>query len=663
MDPTGVGMMGSQSEPSVVWRPPADARKTTRMGKYMDWLADNRGLEFATYDDLWRWSVADLEAFWSSIWEFFSVRAYSPYKRVLEGEMPDARWFVGATLNYAEHTLWRRGTSPALISESQTVGRQEITWDHLADQVGRARAGLVQLGVGRGDRVAAYLPNIPETVVAFLATASLGAVWSSCAPEFGPRAVIDRFRQIEPKVLLTVDGYRYGVRDIDLATNIKMIRSGLPSLEATVGVSYLDQTGQLPSSISWADLVGGTGDLHYAPVPFDHPLYVLFSSGTTGLPKPIVHGHGGILIEHLKTHALLSDIGPDDRFFWFTTTGWMMWNHLISNLAAGSTLVLFDGDPSYPDLSTLWQLAESTGITWFGTSAGFLMGCRAAGLRPGNQFDLKSIRAVGSTGSPLPAEGFRWVYEEVGSDLLLSSVSGGTDVCSAFVGGCRLVPVWTGEISCRYLGAKVEAFDSAGRSVVGKPGELVVTKPMPSMPVGFWGDKDGSRYRQAYFADYPGVWRHGDWITITERGSCIISGRSDATLNRGGVRLGTGDFYAAVADIPGVVDSLVVHLGDSFGGGDKLVLLVQLIPGAELDRQLEHAIKETLRSSLSPRHVPDEIYQVPSIPTTLSGKKLELPVKKILAGADPGDVASSDALKNPESLEAIRQLAEQRTGT
>jgi acetoacetyl-CoA synthetase len=656
-------MTPSRSEPEVLWWPPADARKKTRIGKYMDWLADHRGLKFATYEQLWRWSVADLEAFWSSIWEYFEVRAHSPYKKVLEGDMPHARWFEGATLNYTEHTLWRRGNTPALISESQTVGRREITWDQLTDQVGRARVGLERLGVGKGDRVAAYLPNIPETVVAFLATASLGAVWSSCAPEFGPRAVIDRFRQIEPKVLLTVEGYRYGVREIDLAPNLETIRSGLPSLEATVVVGYLDQTRQLPDTLSWADLVGGAGVLQCVPVPFDHPLYVLFSSGTTGLPKPIVHGHGGILIEHLKTHALLSDIGPGDRFFWFTTTGWMMWNHLVSHLAVGSTLVLFDGDPSYPDLSTLWQLAESTGMTWFGTSAGFLMSCRAAGLRPGDQFDLKSMRAVGSTGSPLPAEGFRWVYEAVGSGLLLSSVSGGTDVCSAFVGGCPLVPVWVGEISCRYLGVKVEAFDPSGESVVGKPGELVVTKPMPSMPVGFWGDKDGSRYNQAYFADYPGVWRHGDWITLTDRGSCIISGRSDATLNKGGVRLGTGDFYAAVADVPGVVDSLVVHLGDSSGSGDRLVLLVQLTPGAQLDASLEQAIKQALRSSLSPRHVPDEIHRVPSIPTTLSGKKLELPVKKILAGADPGDVASSDALKNPESLEAIHKLAKQRTRT
>lgn len=661
MDSTGLGMTYESSQPDVLWQPAADARQRTRIGQYMDWLGERRGLEFSTYEDLWHWSVDDLEAFWSSIWEFFSIRAHTPYKRVLEGDMPGARWFEGATLNYAEHTLWKRGSSPALISESQTVGRQVISWDELVDQVSRVRTGLEHLGIGVGDRVAAYLPNIPETVVAFLATASLGAVWSSCAPEFGPRAVIDRFHQIEPKVLLTVDGYRFGPREIDLTENIAMIRSGLPSVEATVQFSYLDRFRTLPGGIRWADLTAESGELHSAPVPFDHPLYILFSSGTTGLPKAIVHGHGGILLEHLKTHALLSNIGPDDRFFWFTTTGWMMWNHLVSHLAVGSTLVLFDGDPSYPDLSTLWDLAESTGMTFFGTSAGFLMGCRAAGIRPAKQFDLTTIKTVGSTGSPLPAEGFLWVREAVGSHVQLSSVSGGTDVCSAFVGGCPLVPVWVGEISCRYLGAKVESFDSSGKPLIGAPGELVVTKPMPSMPIGLWGDLDGSAYRKAYFADFPGVWRHGDWITITERGSCIISGRSDATLNRGGVRLGTGDFYAVVADVPGVVDSLVVHLDDDFG--DRLVLLVQLAPGTELDRHIERAIRQGLRSNLSPRHVPDEIHQVPSIPTTLSGKKLELPVKRILAGADPGDVASSDALKNPESLEAVRLLAEKQPKT
>lgn len=647
-------------EPEVLWRPAPDAKRTTRIGRYFGWLTEHRGLDFVDYNQIWQWSVEDLEGFWTSIWEYFEIKAHSPYQRVLQGEMPGARWFEGATLNYAEHAVSRRGESPALISDSQTVGRRETSWDELADQVGRARAGLRRLGVGNGDRVAAFLPNIPEAIVAFLACASLGAVWSSCAPEFGPRAVIDRFRQIEPKVLLTVDGYRYGKREVDLRANVASIRAELPSVETTVHVRYLNQGEPLLGTIDWEHLIDTAANLAFEPVPFDHPLYILFSSGSTGMPKPIVHGHGGILIEHLKTHALLSDIGADDRFFWFTTTGWMMWNHLVSHLLVGATLVLFDGDPSYPDLSTLWRLAESTRMTWFGASAGFLMSSRAAGLRPGEQFNLVSLRGVGSTGSPLPAEGFRWVYGTVGPNLLLSSLSGGTDVCSGFVGGCPLVPVWAGEISCRYLGAKVEAFDSSGRPVIGEPGELVVTRPMPSMPVGLWGDLDGSRYRRAYFDTYPGVWRHGDWITITERGSCIISGRSDATLNRGGVRLGTSDFYAVVGEVPGVIDSLVVHLEDSQNAAGRLVLLVQLDPGVQLDLSLEQAIKDALRSHLSPRHVPDEIHHVPSIPTTLSGKKLELPVKRILSGAEPDEVASTDALRDPDSLEAIRNLASRR---
>lgn len=646
--------------PEVLWRPPPDVRSTTRIGSYLGWLRTQRGLDFSDYNRLWHWSVDDLEGFWTSIWEFFEIRSQSPYTNVLRGEMPGARWFEGATLNYAEHALLRHGQVPALISESQTVGRRETSWDELADQIGRARAGLRRIGVGKGDRVAAYLPNIPETIVAFLACASLGAVWSSCAPEFGPRAVIDRFRQIEPKVLLTIDGYRYGNREVDLRANVEAIRTELPSVETTIHVRYLNPDRALPDALDWERLLAGEADLAFEPVPFSHPLYILFSSGTTGLPKPIVHGHGGILIEHLKTHALLSDIGADDRFFWYTTTGWMMWNHLVSHLLVGATLVLFDGDPSYPDLSTLWRLASDTRMTWFGASAGFLMSSRAAGLRPGQQFDLSSLRAVGSTGSPLPAEGFRWVYDAVGSNLLLSSLSGGTDVCSGFVGGCPLVPVWAGEISCRYLGAKVEAFDSSGRPVIGEPGELVVTRPMPSMPVGFWNDDDGSRYRRAYFDTYPGVWRHGDWITITERGSCIISGRSDATLNRGGVRLGTSDFYSVVGEVPEVVDSLVVHLDDPDDAAGRLVLLVQLVPGAQLDPSLERTIIHALRSSLSPRHVPDVIHQVASIPMTLSGKKLELPVKLILSGAEPDQVASTDALRNPDSLDAIRNLVQNR---
>jgi len=450
-------------------------------------------------------------------------------------------------------------------------------------------------------------------------------------------------------VLLTIDGYRYGGRDVDRTQELAAIRAALPSLKATVVVPYLTDGAAIPDAVPWGELAAESGNLAFEAVPFDHPLYVLFSSGTTGLPKPIVHGHGGILLEHLKIHALHHDLGPDDRFFWYTTTGWMMWNYLMSGLLVGSTIVLYDGSPAHPDLMRLWHLASETATTCFGTSAPFLMACRKAGLEPGRQVDLSRLRSIGSTGAPLPAEGFRYVYEAIGSDLQLASVSGGTDVCTAFVGVSPLVPVWEGEISCRHLGCRVEAFDPNGQSLIGEQGELVITAPMPSMPTGFWNDPDGSRYRAAYFADYPDVWRHGDWITITERGSCVITGRSDATLNRGGVRIGTAEFYAIVEGFPEVADSLVVHLED----GDRLILFLALQPGKELDDALRSRLISDLRANLSPRHAPDEIVAVPSIPRTLSGKKLEVPVKRILTGTPPDRAASRDSLSDPTSLDAF----------
>jgi acetoacetyl-CoA synthetase len=610
----------------VLWTPPLDG--TTAIERFMA----QQG--FDAYDDLWRWSVDDLEGFWAAVWSFCRVEASQPYQRVLSSRsMPGARWFEGARLSYAAHAL--RGEGPtAVVGVSQTRERVELSWDELRDQVARCRAGLRRLGVRRGDRVAAYLPNVPEAVVAFLATASLGAIWTSCAPEFGVQAVLDRLAQVEPVVLLAVEGYRYGDRDVDRRDEVAAIRAGLPSVRHVVTVPYLHPDGD------WDDLLGEGGDLAHEQVPPDHPLYVLYSSGTTGLPKPIVHGHGGILLEHLKVLTLHADLGPGDRFSWFTTTGWMMWNYLVSGLLVGSTVVLFDGDPGSPDLDVLWQLCEDEQLTWFGASAPFLMACRKAGLRPGERHDLSRLRAVGSTGAPLPAEGFRWVYEAVKPDALLSSISGGTDVCSAFVGGCPVVPVRAGEISCRYLGCAVDSID----------GELVVTAPMPSMPVGFWGDGDGSRYRAAYFEEHPGVWTHGDWVDFTETGGVVITGRSDATLNRGGVRIGTSEIYRVVESVPGVHDSLVVHLED----GDRLVLFVVADhhPGDEL--------REVLRRELSPRHAPDEVHLVPAIPTTLSGKKLEVPVKRILAGADPDSVASRDALKDPTSLDPFVEIARRR---
>ncbi|HEX6422946.1 MAG TPA: acetoacetate--CoA ligase [Acidimicrobiales bacterium] len=651
---------GGRERGRLLWEPPADVPELSRIGRYLRWLAVERGLSFDGYDDLWRWSVDDLDTFWRSIWDHFQLDSATPVGAALaDSRMPGARWFPGVELNYAAHALRSEPDGPAIVGRSQSRGRVEVSMVELRDQVARCRAGLIRLGVGRGDCVAAYLPNIPETVVAFLATASLGAIWSSCAPEFGTRSVVDRLRQIEPAVLLAVDGYRYGAKSVDRAGEVAAIRAALPSLRATVTVPYLvdePEAARHEGSTLWDELLSEPVELDFEDVAFDHPLYVLYSSGTTGLPKAIVHGHGGILVEHHKVLALHNDLGPGDRFSWFTTTGWMMWNYLVSGLLVGATTVLFDGDPGHPDLGELWRMAGDEAITFFGTSAPFLLACRKAGVEPAALADLSRLRGVGSTGAPLPAEGFEWVYEAVGRDLLLSSISGGTDVCTAFVGGCPLVPVRAGEISCRYLGAKVEAYDESGRPVVGEQGELVISAPMPSMPVGFWGD-DGSRYRAAYFETHPGVWTHGDWITVFPDGACEITGRSDATLNRGGVRMGTAELYTVVESLPEVADSLVVHVEDPGGGPGRLLLFVTPAAGARLDDDLRGRLARALRTELSPRHVPDEIHEVPGVPRTLSGKKLEVPVKRILTGTDPDVAASRGSLANPEVLDAYAGYA------
>ena len=655
-------MIETMPTPPVLWTPPPDARRRTRIGAYLDWLERERGRSFRDYDALLRWSIDDLDGFWASVWDHFGVRSTTdPGAALAEARMPGARWFPTARLSWAEHCLrldGRAADDVVIAARAQTRDRIQLTADELRDEVARVRRGLQRLGIGSGDRVAAYLPNVPEAIIAALATASLGATWSSCAPEFGTRSVVDRWSQIDPKVLLTIDGYRYGDRDVDRAGEVAAIRAALPGLTATVVLPYLDpDASAIPEALTWSELRADSGEMAFEPVAFDHPLFILYSSGTTGLPKPIVHGHGGILLEHLKIHALHHDLGAEDRFFWFSTTGWMMWNYLVSGLAVGSSIVLYDGAPNHPDLSALWRLAAEEGVTYFGTSAPFLMACRKAGIVPSRDHDLSRLRAIGSTGAPLPAEGFRWVHEAIGPSVQLQSVSGGTDVCTAFVGASPLVPVWEGEISCRHLGCAVEAFAPNGRPLVGEQGELVITEPMPSMPVGFWNDPDGSRYRAAYFDDFPGVWRHGDWITFTERGSCVISGRSDATLNRGGVRIGTAEFYAVVEGFDEVIDSLVVHLDD----GDQLLLFVTLRDGASLTDDLRRRLAAELRTSLSPRHVPDQITAVPSIPRTLSGKKLEVPVKRILTGT-PADVAASrGSLADPSSLDAFAAMAARST--
>lgn len=645
----------------VLWTPPADALDTTREGRFLQWVNETRGLALGTHEDLWAWSVADLGAFWQAVWDYFEVQSHSPHTTALASrEMPGASWFPGATLNYAEHML---GTSEdtdrvAVVGVSQTRADVELTFGELRDQVARARTVLAGMGVGRGDRVVAYLPNIPETLVAFLATASLGAVWASCATELGPRSVVDRFAQVEPTVLLVTGGYVYGKKVIDRRDEVAAVRAELPGVAHVVDVGYGPYA--VPDAEDWQALLREVTPepMAFEAVPFDHPLFVLFSSGTTGQPKAIVHGHGGILLEHLKNHALSWDMGPVDRMLWFSTTAWMMWNALVSSLLVRASIVMVDGNPMWPDVAWQWSLAERTGATIMGASPGWVMACRKAGIVPRSDYDL-AVRLVGSAGAPLPPEGYAWVLDAVGEHVVLNVGSGGTDVCSGIVQNHPLLPVYAGEISGRALGVDVHAFDEAGQEVVGELGELVITSPMPSMPIGFWGDPDGARYRDAYFDHYPGVWRHGDWIVFNDNGSCHVAGRSDATLNRGGVRLGTAEFYRVVEELDGVADSLVVHLEDPAGGNGELILFVALDTGVELDDGLRRAIAGALRGSLSPRHVPDRIVELPVVPRNLTGKKLELPVKRILGGAPLEQVASRDALAVPTSLDPVVDLAKE----
>ncbi|HXE43970.1 MAG TPA: acetoacetate--CoA ligase [Conexibacter sp.] len=636
--------------PPILWTPTAERIEHAWLTRYQRWVGERLGRTFGSYAELWRWSVDDVDAFWRSIWDFFDVQADGSPERVLgRREMPGAEWFPDVALNYAEHVFRGKADGDVAIRHaSELRPLAEMTWGELRTLTARIAAGLRAQGVARGDRVVAYLPNIPEAIAAMLATASIGATWSSAAPEFGARSVIDRFAQIEPTVLLAVDGYRYNGRDFDRSAQVAEIAEAVGGRLVRFG--YLRGSG-----FEDGFLGDGDAELSFDRVPFDHPLWVLYSSGTTGLPKAIVQGHGGILLEQLKKGHLHLDAHAEDRVFWFTTTGWMMWNFLLGVLVTPASIVLYDGNPGHPDMSALWELAAQAGITIFGTGAAYIAQCMKDGVEPrAGGRDLSALHAVGATGSPLSPEGFQWVSDQLGADTWLFSTSGGTDVCTAFVGGVPTLPVYRGELQAASLGCKVEAWDPDGRPLIGEVGELVITEPLPSMPVYLWNDPAGERYRDSYFDMYPGVWRHGDWIELTERGTAIISGRSDATINRGGVRMGTAEIYRAVLSVDEVLDALVVDV-DGW-----MPLFVVLRDEAALDDDLTKRIAQRVREDCSPRHVPNEVHAVAEIPRTLSGKVLEVPVKRILEGADAGRVASRDSLRNPAALDWFADFAARR---
>jgi acetoacetyl-CoA synthetase len=657
MTPQSVG------EGTVLWEPSDEIKHQAITTNYINWLKTHKSLNFNDYNSLWQWSVTEIEDFWQSLWEFFEIKASKPFSGVLTArKMPGAEWFAGAELNYAEH-VFRRMTPDraALMFQSEIRPLEEISWDELYRKVAAVRTSLGNMGVKRGDRVAAYIPNIPEAIIAFLACAAIGATWSSCSPDFGTRSVIDRFKQIEPKVLLAVDGYQYGGKRFDCLTAISELQQSLLSLENTILIPYLQMdagSGEMDGILMWDDLLIEGGELLFEQVPFDHPLWVVYSSGTTGLPKALVHGHGGILLELMKFTGLHMDVHPGDRFFWFSTTGWVMWNVLQSSLLMGATPILYDGSPGYPDMEVLWQLAEHSAMTVFGTSAAYLMSCMNAGMEPGRRYNLNALKAIGSTGSPLSPEGFGWVYDHVKKDILLGSVSGGTDPCTAFLGCSPVLPVCAGELQCRCLGVSARAYDENGNSLIDEVGELVITEPMPSMPLYLWNDPGNIHYYECYFDMYPGVWRHGDWLKITSRGSGVILGRSDSTINRFGVRMGSSEIYAAVEELEEVADSLVFGF-ETPAGKYLMPLFVVLQEGIELDDTLIKSINDKIRTALSPRHVPDEIYAIREVPRTLNAKKLEVPAKKILSGIPLEKAVNIDSMGNPEAIDYFVRLAQE----
>ena len=646
--------MNAVTEGALLWQPSAQRIEKARLTAYLRWLEANKGLKFADYQALWQWSVDDLEAFWESIWQYYGIQSSTPYSKVLaERTMPGTKWFEGARLNYAEHML-RHGVAgkPAIIFESELKPYTEVTWDQLRAQVAAVANAMRGMGVTEGDRVVAYMPNIPQTIVALLAVTSIGAIWSSASPDMGHVSVIDRFRQIEPKVIFAVDGYRYSGKDFDRRGIVAEIVANLPSVEHLVLVPYLDDQAVIDGPthcVRWDELLKTPGALEFAQVAFDHPLWVVYSSGTTGMPKPIVHGHGGTVIETIKHHDLHLDVGPDDRFLWFSSTNWIVWNLLVNTMTLGCTVLQFDGNPGYPDMGTLWKFADRAKATFFGASAAYIAQCMKSGLKPREIADLSRIRAIGSTGSPLPVEGYQWVYENVNPDILLASISGGTDPGAAFVGACPILPQYAGEMQCRALGCAVYAYDEAGKPLIDAVGELVCALPIPSFPLYFWNDAGGKRYFESYFDTYPGVWRHGDWIKITPRGGAIIYGRSDSTINRHGIRMGSAEIYRVVEAVPEVADSLIVDL-EYLGRESYMPLFVVLRAAAVLDDALKDRIKARIRTDLSARHVPNDVFAIPEVPRTLNGKKLEVPIKRLLLGEELARVVNRDSMINPGSL-------------
>lgn len=670
-----------------LWRPSRERIERAGITKYLRWLQDRQGMKFADYEALWQWSVTDIEAFWGSIWEYGEVISHAPYERVLDQRrMPGAKWFEGSRLNYAEHALRhasRRGEAAAIVFQSESCERREVSWVELRDRVGSLAATLRRLGVQQGDRVAAYLPNMPEAVVALLATASIGAIWSSASPDMGAAGVLDRMRQIAPTVVFAVDGYRYGGKDFDRREVLAEILRELPSVRTVIFVPYLDRSLRADSIaanervtvVTYDDATREPAPISFAAVPFDHPLWIVYSSGTTGLPKPIVHCHGGVIVETLKTCLLHTDVGASDRLFWFTSTSWIMWNFVANCLHVGATILLFDGNPAHPDVSTLWRFAANERATFFGTSPAFIALCTKNGIVPGQQFDLSALRSVGATGSPLSEESYRWIYRNVHPDVMLAVISGGTDPGACFLTSCPILPVYAGEMTCRELGIATYAFDEIGRAVLNVVGELVMTQPIPCMPIGFWGDENGGRYHESYFDTYPGVWRHGDWLQLIERPESVtgvIFGRSDATINRHGIRMGTSEIYRVVEEFAEVLDSLVVDL-EYLGRPSYMALFVVLRDGSVvLDPQragraaaagrptpedtcvpfeLRQRLLQAIRTRLSARHAPDEVFAIPQVPRTLSGKKLEVPVRKILLGRSPDGAANRSSMANPEAID------------